>query len=155
MFGQKSRVEEGIISRGARLALQLIGVIVFGLIIISGVLVWRLTAGPVSLTFLTPYLEKALSTQNGSYRTVLRDTILKKVGGDRAFDLQLRGAQRSRPWTAAVPWPQRCWRQRSTGLRYFVRSDSPGCSDERWWGSPGVPRRARSSRVNSMEVERG
>ena len=93
MFGQRSRVEEGIISRAARLALQLIGVIVFGLIIISGVLVWRLTAGPVSLTFLTPYLEKALSTESGSYRIVLRDTILKKIGGDRAFDLQLRGAQ--------------------------------------------------------------
>jgi len=70
-----------------------LGVLAVGLIIVGGVLAWRLTSGPISIAFLTPYFETALSSRTGSYVIDVDDTILKWVGGDRAVDLILRGAQ--------------------------------------------------------------
>jgi len=83
----------GIIARSFKLAVQLVGVLAIGLIIVGGILAWRLTSGPVSIAFLTPYFETALSSRTGSYVIDVDDTILKWVGGDRAVDLVLRGAQ--------------------------------------------------------------
>ena len=93
MAEKNSRVGRRITGRLMGLLLQLIGILSVGLILFGGFLIWRLASGPISLAFLTPYFETALSSESGAYKTVLKDTILKWVGRERAVDLQLRGVQ--------------------------------------------------------------
>ena len=60
-------------------------------IVAGAALAWRLAAGPVSLAFLTPYLEEALN--QGSNREVsiqLGDTMLTWAGWRRTLDIRAR-----------------------------------------------------------------
>ena len=67
----------------------MIGMLVLGLVIAGGVLAWRLASGPISLAFLTPYFETALSSESGAFKTVFKDTILTWETTKRAIDIQL------------------------------------------------------------------
>ncbi len=73
--------------------LQFLGVLVLGLAILLAAAVWRLTAGPISLAFLTPYFETALSSSDGSLAIRLNDTVLTWAGWDRTLEIRLRGAR--------------------------------------------------------------
>lgn len=64
-----------------------------GIVILGGLIVWRLSGEPVSLTFLTPYLETALSAKDGAFTTRLDDTQLTWAGWDRALDIRLIGVK--------------------------------------------------------------
>lgn len=76
-----------------RWTLQLLGVLVVGTSILAGVVAWRLTSGPVSISFLTPYFENALTSGDGTFLIDVDDTILTWVGDDQTVDLQLKGAR--------------------------------------------------------------
>jgi len=56
-------------------------------------LAWRLSTGPLSIAFLTPYFERALSPADGSYRVEIDDTILDWSQEARSVDVKLRGAR--------------------------------------------------------------
>jgi hypothetical protein len=71
------------------MAVHLIGMLVVGLVIAGGILAWRLASGPISLAFLTPYFVTALSSENGAFKTIFKDTILTWVATKRAIDIQL------------------------------------------------------------------
>ena len=61
------------------------------LAILGAALAWRLTAGPVSLTFLTPYLEEALNRDRGGDLGIrLGRTVLTWAGWDRPLDIRAR-----------------------------------------------------------------
>ena len=61
--------------------------------ILLGVSLWRLSAGPVSLAPLAPYLEEALSAEDASYRVFVDDVILTWAGWDRTLDVRAVGVQ--------------------------------------------------------------
>ena len=77
MVGKKSRVRQSVFGRITRMVVHLIGMLVVGSVIAGGVLAWRLASGPISFAFLTPYFETALSPENGAFKTVFKDTILR------------------------------------------------------------------------------
>jgi len=47
--------------RPRRLILELLAFLLVGSLLLVGVGVWRLSSGPISLTFLTPLIEDALN----------------------------------------------------------------------------------------------
>jgi len=54
---------------------------------------WRLSSGPISLAFLSPYIEKALSAEDGSFAVRFDDTILTWAGWDRTVDMRVLNAR--------------------------------------------------------------
>lgn len=63
---------------------------VAGIAIVVAVGAWRLSSGPVSLGFLSPYLTEALSVSgNGDFQVELGDTILTWAGFDRGMDIRV------------------------------------------------------------------
>ncbi|MBT3989737.1 MAG: hypothetical protein HOG95_04755 [Rhodospirillaceae bacterium] len=82
-----------MIRRTFRNVVQLVGIMGLGFAVFVGVLVWRLTTGPISLAFLTPYFESALKTSDSQVDIKLEDTILTWAGWDQSLDIRLRGAK--------------------------------------------------------------
>ncbi|MFQ5984067.1 MAG: AsmA-like C-terminal region-containing protein [Alphaproteobacteria bacterium] len=52
---------------------------------------WRLSTGPISLAFVTPYLQEALTRSESPYRLEVDDTILTWVARERALDIRVLG----------------------------------------------------------------
>lgn len=57
-----------------RVFLRFLAALAAGLLVFSGFAAWRLSQGPVSLSFLTPVVEKALNSGNRSLNLRLSDT---------------------------------------------------------------------------------
>ena len=53
------------------------------------VFAWRLSAGPISLAFLTPYVQDALRQTDSPIQIEFSDTILTWAGWDRALDIRI------------------------------------------------------------------
>ncbi|TAN60627.1 MAG: DUF3971 domain-containing protein [Magnetospirillum sp.] len=66
---------------------QLIGAVLAGLLIAVPVFVWRLGSGPVTLEFLTPYIEQALTARDGALSVRLDTTVLAAGSGDRMLEI--------------------------------------------------------------------
>jgi len=62
-------------------------------VILIALLSWRLAGEPVSLAFLTPYLQEALRDEDGVFRFELEDTVLTWAGWDRTLDIRLVGVK--------------------------------------------------------------
>ena len=67
--------------------------ILFAAIFLGGVLVvtfslWRLSKGPVSVNFITPYIEESLSRQTKNIDVRLKHTVLTWAGLERDIDLR-------------------------------------------------------------------
>ena len=56
--------------------------------LLLAVVLWRLSNGPISLAFLAPYVEQALSAEDASYRVNFEDFILTWAGWDRTLDVR-------------------------------------------------------------------
>jgi hypothetical protein len=69
--------------------IQILGALGAGLAILLVVLAWRLSAGPVSLAFLSPYIERALEASQQIIRIKLDDTILTWGGWERTLDIRV------------------------------------------------------------------
>lgn len=82
-----------MIRRTARLVLEYCAAIVAGMIVIAVLAAWRLSSGPIALDFLTPYIEEALSAEDGSIAVELDQTVLTWAGWDRNLDLRARGVR--------------------------------------------------------------
>ena len=50
---------------------------------------WRLASGPVSLSFLTPYVQDALRETDSPYQVEFADTILTWAGWERTLDIRI------------------------------------------------------------------
>ena len=67
-------------------------VLVAVVVVAAAGLAWRLSAGPLALGFLTPYLEEALNLDTrGRYRVAVNETILTWGGWQRTLDIRGRG----------------------------------------------------------------
>jgi len=69
---------------------QLVSVVALGFAVLFGVLFWRLTAGPISLSFLTPYFEAAFQVSDNSFEIKLENTILTWVGREQNLGIKLQ-----------------------------------------------------------------
>jgi hypothetical protein len=69
--------------------IQLLGGLGAGLAVVVVLLAWRLSAGPISLAFMTPSIESALNAPHRSFQVRLEDTILAWAGWDRALDIRV------------------------------------------------------------------
>lgn len=78
-----------MIWRTFRGLVQLLGAMGAGFVIIVVLLAWRLSSGPISIDFLTPYIEQALNRRESSFRFALDHTILAWAGWQRAFDVRV------------------------------------------------------------------
>jgi len=60
-----------------------------GLVIILLLLAWQLSKGPISLGFLSPYIEEAVNRDQPNFQFKMRDTILTWAGWERSFDIRV------------------------------------------------------------------
>ncbi len=93
-------------SSTARIALQALGAHFGVLAILFGLAAWRLSTGPLSLGFLSPYMQEALEGEDLSYRFEFEDTVLVWPGWGEALQVHLtdlRIADESGVTLAAVP----------------------------------------------------
>lgn len=79
--------------RSFRVGLQFLVVLVLGTLVAGLIFVWRLSAGPISVAYLTPYFEDALSAADGSYSVRLDDTILDWSEEARTLNVKLLGTR--------------------------------------------------------------
>ena len=70
-----------MIRRTARFILDVFGAALAGAAILIALLVWRISTEPVSLAFLSPYLQETLSAEDGSFTIEMDDTILNLCKG--------------------------------------------------------------------------
>ncbi|MBC8159035.1 MAG: hypothetical protein H8E94_06865, partial [Alphaproteobacteria bacterium] len=88
--------------RAFRGLVQLLGALGAGVAILFVLFAWRLSTGPISLAFLSPYVEKALSAPDGSFKLRFDDTILTWAGWERAVDVRILNVRAIGPGGAAV-----------------------------------------------------
>lgn len=60
-----------------------------GLAIIFMLLAWQLSKGPISLGFLSPYIENAVNQGQPNFQLKMRDTILAWAGWERTLDIRI------------------------------------------------------------------
>ncbi len=75
------------------LVLHALGTLVLGLLVVVPVVVWRLSAGPIALDFLTPSIESALTAQDGSAWVKLDRTVLTLDESRRRLELRALGVK--------------------------------------------------------------
>jgi hypothetical protein len=80
-----------VFGRVSRTAVDIFGTLVVLTAIALGVFGWRLSQGPISLAFLTPLIERALSRDDESLVVDVDDTVLAWAGWQRTLDLRLQG----------------------------------------------------------------
>ncbi len=78
-----------MIKRSVRSIIHLLGGLGTGFAIILAISAWKLSSGPISLAFLTPYFESTLATFYKSSRIRLDDTILTWAGWERTLDIRV------------------------------------------------------------------
>ena len=76
-------------SSTARIALQALGALFGVLAILFGLAAWRLSTGPISLGFLSPYIQEALEGEDLSYQFEFEDTVLVWPGWGEALEVHL------------------------------------------------------------------
>ena len=74
----------------SRILVRLVAAFAASVAIVAAAAVWLVSAGPVSLGFLTPYFENALSAEASGYRVEYGDTVLTWAGWERNLDLRAR-----------------------------------------------------------------
>ena len=77
---------------------QIIGGLGVGLLIAVLLVAWRLASGPVSISFLTPYIQTALSeVHKDAIKLDVEDTILTWAGWERTLDIRIVNLQTALP----------------------------------------------------------
>ena len=76
-----------LLRRTTIIVLELLAALAAGATILAGLAIWRLTLEPVPLRFLTPYIERALTSEDGSFTVDIEDTVLTWEGWERLVDV--------------------------------------------------------------------
>jgi hypothetical protein len=84
-----------LFGRVARIVFDIVGTFIVLLVLGIGLLSWRLSLGPLSLDFMTPLIERALTDQDGT--VTVKQTVLAWGGWHRNFDIRIRGVRMSTP----------------------------------------------------------
>ena len=76
-----------------RFIIQIVAAVFGGLAIIFAIASWRLSSGPISIAFLSPYIVEAFEAEDLSYRFEFEDTILTWAGWNRSLDIVVTDAR--------------------------------------------------------------
>lgn len=79
-----------MVSRSARILIEVVIGLLAAASLLAGVAVWRLSAGPISVDFLTPYLEGAFAGGESGLKVEIGETIVTWEGWARTLDLRAR-----------------------------------------------------------------
>lgn len=82
-----------MIRPAGKFLLSLLGAAAAALAIVFSVLAWLLSAGPIPLGFLSPYLRNALETMESEFRVEFDNVVLTWGGWDRNLDVRLVGVR--------------------------------------------------------------
>jgi len=77
-----------VIVRSSKFLLILFAAIFLGGVLVVTFSLWRLSKGPVSVNFITPYIEESLSRQTKNIDVRLKHTVLTWAGLERDIDLR-------------------------------------------------------------------
>jgi hypothetical protein len=94
-----------VIARSAKVVTEVIVGAIAVAVLMAGVFVWRLSTGPVSIDFLTPYLEESFADNERGLALQVKETVLA-WGAERTMDLRARNVRIVGPdgaIVAAVP----------------------------------------------------
>ena len=78
-----------MIRPAARFVMHAVAALVAAGAIAIAVLAWRLSGGPISLAYLTPYVQDALDQTDAPFEVEFSDTILTWAGWERALDIRI------------------------------------------------------------------
>lgn len=82
--------ESPLFKRVVRGSVQIIGGLGVGLLMAVLLVSWRLASGPVSISFLSPYIDEALAeVHQGAFDVTFDDTILTWAGWERTLDIRI------------------------------------------------------------------
>lgn len=83
-----------MILRASKFALEVVGALLAGLVLLTGFVAWRLAyEGPIHLRFLKPYVEEALNRPGAEFKFVVQDTVLAWAGWERTLDIRAVGVR--------------------------------------------------------------
>ena len=91
-----------MIRRTFRGIVQLLGGLGAGLAIMLMVVAWQLSSGPISLGFLSPYIEAAVNSGQRNFTLKMKDTILTWAGWDRTLDIRVLDVRMIGPGGALI-----------------------------------------------------
>ncbi len=96
-------LKEGVvIKRIFRSIVHVLGGFGAGLAILIIFLAWQLSKGPISLGFLSPYIEDAVNASQQKFKFRMRDTILTWAGWEKNLDIRVIDVQILTPGDAFV-----------------------------------------------------
>jgi hypothetical protein len=78
-----------MVRRTVKIVIRLLGGLGAGFAIIFSLLAWQLSQGPISLGFLSEYIERAINKDHPDFSLKLGDTILTWAGWQRALDIRV------------------------------------------------------------------
>lgn len=81
--------ESSLIRRTFRRIVQLLGGLGAGLAIMLMVMAWQLSSGPISLGFLSPYIETTVNSGQRNFTLKIKNTILTWAGWNRTLDIRV------------------------------------------------------------------
>jgi hypothetical protein len=82
-----------VIVRSSKFLLLFLAATMLGAGLFALVAAWQLSRGPISLSFLTPYVENALSGGTDDVQVRLHDTVITWAGFERTLDLRAVGLE--------------------------------------------------------------
>ncbi len=83
-------LEHRVLKPASRILVRILAAFAASGALLLIVAIWLISAGPVSLGFLTPYFENALSADASGYRVEYEDTVLTWEGWERNLDLRAK-----------------------------------------------------------------
>lgn len=90
----------------SKLLFRLVGALAAAFALLFALTAWRLSSGPISLAFLTPYLAEALTLGEAGFSAEIDDTILAWGGWERNLEIRAQNVRLRRAdgtQAAAVP----------------------------------------------------
>lgn len=82
-----------LIRKTSRLLLETVILAVVALITFAGISAWRLSKGPISLDFVSPYVTEALTPEDGSFAVKLETTVLTWEPTRRSLEIRALGVR--------------------------------------------------------------
>lgn len=83
-----------MLRRTSIILLEIFAALIAGVAILLGIAFWRLSGEePLRMSFLTPYLEQALTPEDNRFSITIEDTVITWAGWERTLDLRARGVR--------------------------------------------------------------
>ncbi len=85
-----------MLRRATKITIEIVAVTLTGIVVALGVLGWRLSTGPITIDYFSPYVERALTPASGEYRIKVGHTVAEWGGWERPVVVHVRDIQVTR-----------------------------------------------------------